>query len=350
MMIKGTVNLKPYILCALLFILSPVFGLYSQNNTNHGSSPNNPVSVELIRFGSSYNGEDLLAYRIGNSGSGKLIVGGIHGGYEYNTVITVKHIFWQLIEDFEETEEPEDTVYIIPCLNPDGYSLEADTLAARMNGNGVDLNRNWNYNWSSTAEMGNRSVDPGSFPFSEPETQALRDFVQENEIHAVIIYHSAMGTIFAGADRKASASYELAELASNITRYAYLESGMPGQRTTGDAVDWMSVQGIAAIEIELSSHIPIGDEETQRNIQLARAFVDWEVPEERTIPDRLSSLDGNYSVYTVRSGDTLWDIARAHDISIYHIIDVNNITTDTTLFVGQELYIPEVEAFFFQGQ
>jgi len=58
--------------------------------------------------------------------------------------------------------------WIIPVMNPDGYAANS-----RYNSDGVDLNRNLSYMW-----------DPGSgggpSPFSEPETQHLRDVTMTN--------------------------------------------------------------------------------------------------------------------------------------------------------------------------
>ena len=59
---------------------------------------------------------------------------------------------------------------------------------------GVDLNRNWFTSW----EMNKGLVDPcaefnaGTEPFSEPETRALRDFLEakKGEIKFVLNFHS----------------------------------------------------------------------------------------------------------------------------------------------------------------
>jgi hypothetical protein len=53
--------------------------------------------------------------------------------------------------------------WVIPVMNPDGYFSNS-----RYNGNGIDLNRNLSYMWQPGA-------GGGTSPFSEPETQHLRD-------------------------------------------------------------------------------------------------------------------------------------------------------------------------------
>jgi predicted deacylase len=180
-----------------------------------------------ITYGHSFNGFPLLAHRLGTGPSARAIIGGIHGGYEWNTVVLVS----QTLEHLQEnpTLVPDGvTLYIIPCANPDGYAA-GHGLEGRVNGNGVDLNRNWDYHWQMTATHGTRPV---------------------------------------------FATYELAVVVSEATGYP-IADGVPGQITTGDAVDWMSAQGLAGIEVELTNHEDI---EWERNLQGLRVFLNWMPP------------------------------------------------------------------------
>ncbi|MEW6251886.1 MAG: M14 family metallopeptidase [Planctomycetota bacterium] len=56
--------------------------------------------------------------------------------------------------------------YLVPMSNPDGYVANR-----RTNSHNVDLNRNWDGPGSGQAPNG------GPYPFSEPETQAIRDLL-----------------------------------------------------------------------------------------------------------------------------------------------------------------------------
>ncbi|MEA3340175.1 MAG: M14 family zinc carboxypeptidase, partial [Chloroflexota bacterium] len=227
-------------------------------------------------YGASFGGRPLTAYRLGAGHSVRAIIGGIHGGYEWNTVDLVSQTLEYLQEN--PTLVPDDvTLYIIPCANPDGYAAGADREHGRMNGNGVDLNRNWDYNWQMTATHGTRPVFAGSGPFSEPETDALRDLILEQNVEAAIFYHSAMAKVFYGAEREKSATYELAVTVSEATGYP-IAASIPGQITTGDAVDWMSAEeGLAGVEVELTNHEDI---EWERNLRGLLAFLDWQPPSE----------------------------------------------------------------------
>ena len=80
-------------------------------------------------------------------------------------------------------------VLFVPCVNPDGYEYNRQTnpnggglwRKNRRGGYGVDLNRNYDYEWGSqwNGSSGNQGSETyrGSAPFSEPETQAIRDLL-----------------------------------------------------------------------------------------------------------------------------------------------------------------------------
>ena len=238
-------------------------------------------------YGSSSGGRELLAYRLGTGPSARALIGGIHGGYEWNTTVLMSDTLTYLQENIDQIPD-NTTLYIIPCANPDGLAAGTDAVNGRMNGNGVDLNRNWDYQWQMTATHGTRPVSAGKGPFSEPETAALRDFILDRHIKAAIFYHSAMGKIFSGADRSRSATYELAEKMSEETGYPHAPEGIPGQITTGDAIDYLSTQGIAAIEIELTTHEDI---DWEWNRQGVLAFLKWTMPDVATPPTAMPTLE-----------------------------------------------------------
>lgn len=92
--------------------------------------------------------------------------------------------------------------YLVPCVNPDGYSYTWTNTRLwrknrRNNGTsyGVDLNRNYGYQWGydNSGSSGTPSSDlyRGPSAFSEPETQAIRDFILARpNIKAYMDYHS----------------------------------------------------------------------------------------------------------------------------------------------------------------
>ena len=57
------------------------------------------------------------------------------------------------------------------------------------------------------------------------------------------------------------------------------------------------------------------------------------------IPKTNEPETGEYTVYRVKSGDTLYSIARNNDVSVNQLIEYNNLAT-TKLTIGQQLLIP----------
>ncbi|MBN2393567.1 MAG: LysM peptidoglycan-binding domain-containing protein [Anaerolineae bacterium] len=299
-----------------------------------------------IYYGSSANGRPLYAYRLGTGPVVRALIGGIHGGYEWNTVELVSDTL-QYLQDNPATIPVDVTLYIIPCANPDGYAAGTDAVVARMNGNLVDLNRNWDYHWQITATHGTRVVKTGDYAFSEPETKALRDFILEHNMDAVIFYHSAMGVIFSGAEPEKSATLELVKVLSEATGYPHKTDGIYGQITTGDAIDWLSTQGIAGAEIELTTHDRIGAQEWQWNLAGIEAFLNWSLPEVPSAPLTTDSSEWTgvcVVTYTVQPGDVLGQIGLDYDVSEQLLMKINEIENPNEIWVGQDLCIPAPDA------
>ncbi len=220
-------------------------------------------------IGRSTQGRDILAWRLGTGERILLIVGGIHTGFETNTVTLVN----ELIAHFEGAPAeilPGVSLIFIPVANPDGLTLGRE-LDGRFNANEVDLNRNWGCEWSAEAYFQDQRVNAGTQAFSEPETQALSVFIRQIQPSAVIFYHSAADGIFAGNCGGDHGSAALAAVLGEATGYSY---GKPftAYRVTGTAASWVDGQGIPAVDLELTS-----SQETQfeRNLKGIIAVQFW---------------------------------------------------------------------------
>jgi hypothetical protein len=301
------------------------------------ATPHLAFSEEPFVYGHSYNGNELLAYRLGTGPSARALIGGIHGGYEWNTTALVS----ETLDHLQQNPDliPSDvTLYIIPLANPDGAAAGTDAIHGRVNGNNVDLNRNWDYQHQITATHGTRPVYAGDFPFSEPETRALRDFIFERDIELAIFYHSALAKIFSGAERENCATFELAEMMSEVTGYPHSPEGVYGQVTTGDAIDYLSKVGITAIEIELTNHTDIDWEQNWRGVV---AFMDWEIPQEGEVPQEA----GEHIRHEVQPGETLSHLALEYGVDEADILAANDgIDDPDQILVGQVILIPKGSA------
>ena len=159
------------------------------------------------------------------------------------------------------------TVHIVPVANPDGLyvvtgsagrffreQVAEDTTVGRFNGNNVDINRNFGCEWTATARWGGRSVYPGSAPFSEPESRAIRDLVGTMLPRAVIFWHSAAGGMVApgSCDGSDAGSGSLALAYGNAANYQV--GPFTPYDLSGTASDWVASQGIPAFAVELITH------------------------------------------------------------------------------------------------
>lgn len=227
-----------------------------------------------MRIGYSTQHRPLVAYRIGHGPSKRALIGGIHGGYEWNTVALMSDTLEYVIAHPEVIPDAV-TLYILPVMNPDGLAAGTDRVHGRMNGNRVDLNRNWDYQWQMTATHGVWPVSGGTRAFSERESIAVRNFLLQHEFDAVVFYHSAMARVFPGAGVNTSHTVELAQRIAEATGYRYSPEGVVGQVTTGDAIDWATANGINAIEIELTTHHDI---DWEQNLNGLIALLNWRLP------------------------------------------------------------------------
>jgi predicted deacylase len=215
-------------------------------------------------IGTSVQARPIEAYTFGTGETDLLFVGGIHGGYEANTV----RLAQAMIEEFQLDISmiPESvTVHIISNLNPDGYALPttASAQARRFNANGIDLNRNFDCRWQPESSWRSVVVSAGTNPFSEPEAIALRDYVQRVNPNAAVFWHSIGNAVFTsecgngvlGATEVLMNTYAIAadyEAAGLWTAYP----------VTGDAEGWLASIGIPAVTVELETRESI---EWERN-------------------------------------------------------------------------------------
>ncbi|MGD8604116.1 MAG: M14 family metallopeptidase [Anaerolineales bacterium] len=227
-----------------------------------------------IRIGLSAGGRPLEVFRFGLGESTRMIVAGIHGGYEWNTSALAQALIDHLSQN--PSLIPEDvTLYILPVLNPDGAARGRDANA-RGNDREVDLNRNWPALWEPTGSAGAcwhyAGLTAGEYPASEPEVRTLMAFILEHQVETLLNYHSAALGIFPGGQPPDSDSVRLAEAVSAVSPYPYPPIDL-GCRYTGQLIDWASEQSIPSLDIELSTHSGI---DWEINLRILRVFLIFE--------------------------------------------------------------------------
>lgn len=217
-------------------------------------------------LGNSAGGLAITSYQFGNGPDQIIFIGGIHGGYEWNTIL----LAYRAIDYFLDnpTAIPFNiTLTIIPAANPDGLfmisgkegrfspsDLPTDTTPGRFNANNVDLNRNWDCSWQPFGLWRANEVSAGEYPFSEPENIILRDFIVNKAPVATVFFHSALNAIFtAGCPETLPGSREIADVYAAAANYPVYEQ-FTSYPVTGDAGDWLATQHIPSFTVELRNH------------------------------------------------------------------------------------------------
>ncbi len=242
----------------------------------------------LSVIGTSVQERPLTAHQFKNGPNQVVIVGGMHGGYEQNTI----DLAYEAIAYFAQNPDliPDSvTLTIIPSANPDGQALlpaiietrvaaedgeeilPEDILLSRFNANEVDLNRNWDCEWRQSAYWQNQWVSGGTEPFSEPETQALRDFLLATSPQVVVFLHSAADGVFAsGCGETYAPTLKAANIYGLAAGYPVHEK-FDAYPVTGDAADWLATQEIPALTVELKTHT---DLDLAKNLAGMRALLE----------------------------------------------------------------------------
>jgi len=239
-------------------------------------------------LGASAGGNSIVAHHYGSGDTEVLFVGGIHGGYSWNTTL----VAYEIMDYLERTPRavPENIrVTVIPTLNPDGIETvfesterfsaadapesQSATVPGRFNSNDVDLNRNFDCDWQAQAVWQDNTVSGGSAPFSEPESEAFRAYVAEHTPAAVIVYYSSAGGVYS------SSCYNgVLEETKTLTSLYADASGYPAYeefdfyQITGDMVNWLAKEGYPAISVLLATHT---DTEWNKNKQGVEAILNY---------------------------------------------------------------------------
>ena len=169
-----------------------------------------------ISIGQTIEGRDQWAVKISDNPEidedepEVLFTAAIHAR-EVITPLVVLNLMDSLTDNYSTDTDIQDLVdnreiWFVACCNPDGY-YNNEVIAPdggglwrknmRDNGDGtfgVDLNRNfgfgWGYNDYGSSPITDDLTYRGTAPFSEPETQNLRDFHNAHDFIIAVYFHS----------------------------------------------------------------------------------------------------------------------------------------------------------------
>ena len=175
------------------------------------------IISEKISIGLSLEGRNIWALKVSdnpniNEGEPQALYTGLHHSREPMSYMNLFYFMHWLGENYNSDLLAQHLVnnremWFIPAINPDGLVYN-QTIAPDGGGMqrkntrdscsstpiGVDLNRNYGYLWGydndGSSPDGCNETYRGTSPFSEPETQAVRDFVNQHDFKINFNYHS----------------------------------------------------------------------------------------------------------------------------------------------------------------
>ncbi|MDG6220407.1 MAG: M14 family zinc carboxypeptidase, partial [Candidatus Thermoplasmatota archaeon] len=225
-----------------------------------------PIHVVVVNGNPGvYNGEPRV-----------LAIGNMHG----DEVLSGDALIWflhRIVSSYGSDQEVTDMVdsrelWFVPILNPDGREKTLSGTPWRKNmrnngdGNyGVDLNRNFEYQWGAGISSNNTGSENyrGPAPFSEPETRAIRDNLTANRSFELVLSYHNHGqlvlypwgygpTVPPDQAPLSNLSRAMASLSGPEWRYGQASDSSIGMYSAGgDACDWFYAQGTFALTLEM---------------------------------------------------------------------------------------------------
>lgn len=164
---------------------------------------------DVNTIGNSSNGKFIYSYTISMArGHGSVvinrpkivIIAGQHG-FEKGNVFGLYHFIYDLTSQWQNSpaltylREHIDFV-VVPIANPSGFDS-----SSYKNANGVNLNRNYSYNWTKVADTASDQYG-GAAAFDQPETQAIRTLINglDNVVMVIDFHSKGSGTVYNAAD------------------------------------------------------------------------------------------------------------------------------------------------------
>jgi hypothetical protein len=221
-------------------------------------------------IGQSHEGREIWQVWISDNpgedeGEPEVLYTALHHAREPNSMAAVVYYMFYLLENYGT--DPEVTYLVdnrrmafVPVVNPDGYAYNELTdpdgggfwrKNRRDNGDGtfgVDLNRNYGYEWghddSGSAPFTDAQTYRGPGPFSEPETQAIRDLAIGQSFRTAFNYHTYSNLLLYPwsyvADLATPDAARFAEYAGDMTQYnGYTAGSDVLYLVNGGSDDWM---------------------------------------------------------------------------------------------------------------
>ncbi len=176
----------------------------------------NLISVKQALSPLSHEGRTVWQVKISDNpnideNEPELLYTAVHHAREPQSMSQLLFYMWYLLENYATNPDIKATLdntelYFVPCVNPDGYVYNQTTNPngggmwrknRKVNGGGtfgVDLNRNYSYFWgydnAGSSPTSSSDTYRGTSGFSEPETQAIRNFCNQRQFTTALNAHT----------------------------------------------------------------------------------------------------------------------------------------------------------------
>lgn len=176
----------------------------------------NLISVKQALSPLSIEGRELWMVKISDNpnvdeAEPEVLYNSLHHAREAASLSQLIFYMWYLLENYATNPDIQATLnstemYFVPCVNPDGYVYNQTTNPngggmwrknRRINSGstfGVDLNRNYGHTWGydniGSSPTSSSDTYRGTGAFSEPETQAMRDFCNARQFVSALNAHT----------------------------------------------------------------------------------------------------------------------------------------------------------------
>jgi hypothetical protein len=166
-----------------------------------------------VSIGTSIQGRDLWMLKVSDNpgvdeAEPEMRIDALHHAREPQGMQTTLYFLSYLLEEYGTDPLAtyllnEREIYVVPCVNPDGYEYNRSQSPGggglwrknrRSNGGsvGVDLNRNYPFQWGGGGSSGdpNSETYRGSSAGSEPEIAAMTQFISSREFSTALSVHT----------------------------------------------------------------------------------------------------------------------------------------------------------------
>ena len=370
------------------FPLGSMLGNYTlleavaQMDTLHNMYPD--FVSEKDSIGASIEGRIIWAFKVSDNpgvdeDEPEVLYTGLTHAREPLSMMNLFYFVRWLCENYSSDVTAEFLVdhremWFVPIINPDGYAYN-ETIAPNGGGmhrknrrpnpdnsnfnngtqQGIDLNRNYGYNWG--ADNSGSSSNPcsavyrGTSAFSEPETEAISNFVSARQFKNVLHYHSYSNVLIHswgdGILPDEPDLTTLREIGAEMTRengYA-VGTGMEtiGYGVNGDAVDWTyGTAGLLSYTPEVGSYadnfwpsedrvVPLCQDQIHSNRVFALVAGSDHILYDNLFDNQFPELEDTVAISLVVQNRGLTDSNGSVSITISPLNDVSLVNNETVI-------------------